>query len=194
MEKKQPVFRPVLFNDETATTTTNRSSSSHLQLAPNVKRRFPQAIRIGAQGLIQLQQQRRRHWISPISRLEELFHNPFVKEKRLKEKMEIRIQPWKPLVVGGTQLPSYLSSLRSSNKNYGEPLLRSPERDVGLTDAPLTNIKASARIKTKGFGLKVFSSILPKPFIRSIYLPLAGFRDMVDPDDRWDVRACRLHS
>jgi len=65
-----------------------------------VKRRFPKAIRAGIYGMKQLQQQHKRHWISPISKLEELFHNPFLTEQRLQKRVEIKIQPasaWKPL-------------------------------------------------------------------------------------------------
>jgi hypothetical protein len=40
----------------------------------------------------ELHQQHRRHWISPISKLEELFHNPFIREQRLQEKIERRLQ------------------------------------------------------------------------------------------------------
>lgn len=70
---------------------SNTESSASLQLHPNVKRRFPKAVRIGVHGLKELHQQYRRHWISPISKLEELFHNLFIREQRLKDKIERRL-------------------------------------------------------------------------------------------------------
>lgn len=130
---------------------TASSSTSQLQLHPNVLRRFPLAVRIGVHGLQELHQQYRRHWTSPISKLEELFYNPFIREQRLRKKMEIKMKPasrWKPLKVKVKQSPCHLSSVISSERAYETTLMRSPERVVGLKDA----LRPSAR--TRGFGLK----------------------------------------
>ncbi|KAJ4968436.1 hypothetical protein NE237_015137 [Protea cynaroides] len=147
---------------------TASSSTSQLQLHPNVLRRFPLAVRIGT---------------SPISKLEELFYNPFIREQRLRKKMERKIKPasrWKQLKVKDKQSPCHLSSVISAERAYETTLMRSPKRVVGL----------KRRIKTKSTNERIWieasyhAIILPKPFIRSIYLPLVGFRDMVDPYTR----------
>lgn len=149
--KKHPFFHSTFpFNEQTPS-TTKTSSSASLQLHPNVKRRFPKAVRIGVHGLKELHQQYRRHWISPISKLEELFHNPFIREQRLKDKIEIRLQlasRWKPLTVAKKQLPFHLSSAIRPGRAHEATLLRSPERVMGVGDA----LRPSGR--TKGFGLK----------------------------------------
>lgn len=91
-EKKKIDSQVVVGPDSIPSSFQFQEEWSGLQLEER-KRRFSKAIRAGIYGVKQLQHQHKRHWISPISKLKELNHNPFLTKQRLQKRVSIHIQP-----------------------------------------------------------------------------------------------------
>ena len=114
--------------------SSNKPSSSTPTLRPNVRRRFPKALKedIASGPLSHLQQ-----WINPLSKLQSILQNKAcLKGPASRKNIQLQaLSLWKPLFAGLGQLPLTISSAMAPNRGYTAKLLRSPERVMGLGDA-----------------------------------------------------------
>ena len=130
-----PFFKRPDYGTSSRSSSSNKPSSSIPTLRPNVRRRFPKALKedIASGPLSHLQQ-----WINPLSKLQSILQNKACLKGPASRK-NIQLQAlslcWKPLFAGLGQLPLTISSAMAPNRGYTAKLLRSPERVMGLGDA-----------------------------------------------------------
>lgn len=131
--KKECLKRPD-YGTSSRSSSSNKPSSSTPTLRPNVRRRFPKALKedIASGPLSHLQQ-----WINPLSKLQSILQNKAcLKGPASRKNIQLQaLSLWKPLFAGLGQLPLTISSAMAPNRGRQAAKITGAGNGTGGRDA-----------------------------------------------------------